>query len=249
MTTIRALLDEASSDQPASSITRETAILAGRRARRRRSLAVACAAAAVAMAAVAAVAVSPTVRPPDRHVDAATESPQQVAARLTATLRGTMARVRPDAKVEPDPNHRPGRNPDALEVVPPDPALDQLWYEGHAIVIDSQGHGTVTLRVAPDAAAAGFGSAPCEPYTTKSSSCAPRTGPHGEHLSVWTSMKQDHSVESAVTVFRPDGSAVNVGTTNFTDEPNGPGPSRSTPALTTEQLIEVATDPGLALNP
>jgi len=249
MTALRALLDEASSDQPPCSIPRDTAILAGRRARRRRSLAVACGAAAIAMAAVAAVAISPTVRPPERHLDAATESPQQVAARLTTALRGTVARVRPDAKVVPDPNHRPGRNPDALEVVPPDPALNQLWYEGHAIVIDSQGRGTVTVRVAPDAAAAGFGSAPCEPYTTKSSSCTPRVGPHGEQLSVWTSIKQDHAVECAVTVFRPDGSAVNVGTTNFTDEPNGPGTSRSTPALTTEQLIEVATDPGLALNP
>jgi hypothetical protein len=68
-------------------------------------------------------------------------------------------------------------------------------------------------------------------------------------LSVWTSNKVDGSLENAVNVYLADGSVVNVGTTNFTMDPRGGTASRATPSFTIDQLVQLATSPGMSLEP
>ncbi|MBB5872764.1 hypothetical protein F4553_006198 [Allocatelliglobosispora scoriae] len=254
MSDIRTIFEEVSADQPPSSITRETAIGAGRqRQRRRRGLfAVAGLAAVVAITPIAISALAQGTGPaplpvgaPSSSAAPATETPPQIAARLTTALQAAAAAVRPDAQFATDPNYRPGLAPPALAVLPPGsvadlPDLD--WYEGFALVTTGAGQGNLSVRFTLDGAKAGLGAAPCTAYTTDRSSCAPQTGPHGEQFSVWTSSKTDGFQEVGVTVHLADGSAVSAVATN-----SAGGPYLPAPIFTTEQLTALVTSAGMTI--
>jgi hypothetical protein len=268
MIDIRTIFDEVSKDQPPSAITRAAAVSAGRRARHRRNLigtaGVAAAVAAIAIGSVmlpvqfsAAPPEAQPGRPGPTGQSPSVESPEDVAARLTAVVKAAAARARPDARFLADPYYRSGVHPGALDIVPPRlhdrtsaaAASDLNWYEGYAIVVDAQGKGTISVHVAASGLEMGMGTRPCVAYSVTRSACAPRTGPHGEHLSVLTSTKDDGFLENTVTVYFADGSAVSVDATNFTGEPHSNQPYRATPSFTIDQLVQIATSPGMTLHP
>jgi hypothetical protein len=272
MSDIRTIFDEMSRDQPPSAITRDSAVAAGRRARRKRTgFGIAGAAAALVAVAIGVAALPGQLRaaspgaqfgapaPTNPSPSPTVEPPEAVAARLTAVVRTAAGQVRPDAQFLADPYYRDGQQPGPLQVLPPKrptaqssataspPDLD--WYEGYAIVVDAQGKGTISVHFAPSGSTAGLGAVPCVAYSTARSTCAPRTGPHGERLSVWTSNKVDGSLENAVNVYLADGSVVNVGAANFTMDPHAGATSRATPSFTIDQLVQLATSPGMSLEP
>jgi hypothetical protein len=261
MTEIRDIFARVAQDQPPLTITAASAIAAGRRTRRRttglQTVAAAVAVAAVVIGAAAMAGGGPgAARPvdvgsaptptPNAGPSPRPDPPERVAARLTAALRAAAAEVRPDAEFVADPLLREGVRPGPLEVLPPRPP-DIDWYEGFATVVDRKGKGTLYLGVAAAGTSMSIDTEPCAAFTARRTSCEPRTGPHGEPMSVTRTGKAGGARDFEVKVFLPDRSVVLVRASNYTSASGTQ--YRAGPSFTVAQLIRLATSPGLALDP
>jgi hypothetical protein len=120
-------------------------------------------------------------------------------------------------------------------------------YEASAEIRDAEGAGSVIFLVMRQS-----GPTPTRDFCASKGGCSVREGPHGELVEVIAGVSPQAADFSAIdaTVYVYTGRTVILATTSNAVGRSDDGrsiPARAAPPLTTEQLIELATAPELAL--
>lgn len=257
-----ALTEYVTETEPPIGLTREDVLAAGRRSRRRRLSAAGIAGAAFAVVAIlgaTSVMTTPSQPPPPQPAKPVPgdrcgtrtpgENAQQLLTRLSCTIDvAVRSRVTPGARI--DRLTLPG------EVPPPDPFLlkaRQIEEEGTVSthyyldvrVSDDRGAGSVLVRVLPPAY---NGERSCEDATIpKTASCSTRRIAEG-FLRETTDRNEEGLIFRTILLTMPTGTIYLI-TSNTGVVESGDGihlpVERTEPPLTSKQLEEIATMPGL----
>jgi len=274
MDDLRIILHRALPDTPpAFAISREAAIAAGRRERKRQRWVRALGAFLSTLLIAGGVAwgvslrsptaltyggasPSPTASATVSAAPAPSPTPVVVAnptlradldlAALSATLLAAATRVAPGFTFQQVLTSRPGSPPQVFEFV-----RSQGGVKAWADLKDAQGVGTVFINLNPSPYAANSEQFPqaCAnlgPGVT----CETRTGPAGELITIQTGLLARTSVMLwSVTVSKRNGTSGYADTRNYSENDQlgaaSPTPQRPVPPVTTDQLVELLLTPGL----
>jgi len=165
---------------------------------------------------------------------------------LSATLLGAATRIVPGFTFQQVLTSRPGSPPQVFEFV-----RSQGGVKAWADLKDAQGVGTVFINLNPSPYAANSEQFPqaCAnlgPGVT----CETRTGPAGELITIQTGLLARTSVMLwSVTVSKRNGTSGYADTRNYSENDQlgaaSPTPQRPVPPVTTDQLVELLLTPGL----
>jgi hypothetical protein len=248
-----ALSSYVTTDEPPPRTVAAEVLTAGRQARRRHRLALLATGLAVVMAGVAMKvglpwALSPASTPGASLATAACPSPPAPGAgspeiRMTCYLTSVVPRMLGEARFIRLYGPR-GTLP--LQAYPSTDIPGA--YEANAVVHDAAGLGSVIFVVGRQS-----GETPSGDACASKGGCSVRQGPHGELVEVHAAVSTIGSDigHVGVTIYVYTGrTTIIAGTSNsgerrFNDAVSTP--ERAVPPLTTEQLIEIATAPDLAL--
>ncbi|MBF9127497.1 hypothetical protein I0C86_00580 [Plantactinospora sp. S1510] len=265
--------------EPPMRLSSEAVVAAGRRSRRVRRMAAVTGAGLTAVLVAAGVMVAPQMTGPSTTTAAAPECPSPpgprppgviapdqplsdelvdwAAASLTCYLSYAMPRMLPDAEFLAAPGALAGplvgfSLPERTSIRPPsaDQPRDGDWVDAQAVIQDPQGTSDFSLTVGVTSPAAGTAAAAqCE--ATTRFSCTIRPGPAGTTVMVSTelgSLPAEHPRTFTARVYRGQ-TIVNVMISN--NDRQGPEPvaTRPVPALTADQIVELALASELHLFP
>lgn len=199
-----------------------------------------------------------TLEPPEACSRTDLESGAQVVARLTPLLKAAVQAQRPDLQLTTNPGNE---YPDGVSHGP----LDFFYVTGEtptdepfcgtnsyfltrATTEGPEGKGNilsavqVSLRDKLDE---------CDPSNSgEQTDCESVTGPGGDLILKQTRELEGGTTMTRVDVLRPDGTLVTVQSENIdTSVKSGDAPTSSVPPLSYDQLVAIATDPGMTLFP
>jgi len=121
------------------------------------------------------------------------------------------------------------------------------YFQAAASTQGPEGAGNILVAVQP--ALRGGAPTTCEVESDERPYCEEAVGPHGEQI-VRETRVIGSATEHWVGVVRPDGTSVSAYAENIgTSAKSGDAPTASAPPLTHDQLVAIATDPGLTLFP